>query len=457
MAENLPDPSDDSQALNVPPPRTPLADYLRWTSTIHASPPIYHLAANLSFCAYTLCRRGFRIETIFSTTHPALQFVMLGDSGAGKSTAIALVRDFADDVWREADLTFPNPRVQPAGSIPGILGTLQTFYNRKYNITPAWLIHDEVAQLFNSREPVAELLCQLSDGRTIEHRTKTAQRQRQNSAELELLENPRIAGLFASTEAQLAPHFKEAHRSGGVFARMLWVRPPIGPEHDHQKAITPAFLETSRKHRQAAVDAFASWEAELTMIDQNDGQTFRFNDPAEQRLFEFREELKQQNVEDDGLQGQRRRASDRARIVGAILASQCGRLQVELRDIERAIGLLEIFLRYAETTLNSKVLAGDQLERLCTRVEGVVLRAGDKGIRRGKIYRQVRLSKDLLDRVLDTLKDRELVFNDTRNPEEPGVLIHAQMPAGARLREHLKKRAAANAAMRELDHERKLN
>lgn len=449
MPETLADPSDDSQALRTLPPETPLADYLAWTNAVHASPPIYHVACALTFCAYTLCRRGFGIETLFERTHPTLQFVMLGASGCGKSTAIKLGRDFADDVWREASITLANPRVQPAGSIPGILGALQPLYDRRHNITPAWLIHDEVAQLFNSREPIAELLCQLTDGRTIEHRTKTAQRQR-NSDELEKLINPRVAALFASTEAQLAPHFKESHRSGGVFARMLWIRPPLLSHHNYQEPATVEFLEHVRTLRQRAVGSFAQWEGLLSLVDAEDGTTFSFEPEAEAALHAFREELKRKSDTHDGLQGQRNRASDRARVIAAIFAAQRGRLTIPLEHVERAIALLQLLLRYAGDTLESEELAGDSLERLCTRVEGVVRKAGERGLRRGKIYTKVRLSKDSLDRVLETLKDRERVFADTRNPNEPGVLVHSATEAGKRLLQHRQERDARAAAFKAL-------
>jgi hypothetical protein len=410
---------------------SPLACYLAWSTFVQGSPEAYHLANVLVFAAYTLARRGFYLETALEEIHPSLWFALLGDSGAGKTTSIDMAERFARAAWKEAGLDVVSPFVEPSGSIPGILNALQDHYDVTRGTTVAILQHDELAQVFATREPIAELLCKLCDGRDVSHNTKTARKDRSKAGHAEKLLSPRISAIFASTEAQLADHFRAAHRSGGMFGRLQWIRAPLEDRYVRASSHDPTELAEASRRRVAAVQCWADWEGRLSEL-QSSGTALKLTAEAadllhEQLFVPFRHALGiAQNT--DALHGVRMRLVRRAQVLATIFATCDLRLDVEVEDARLAVALAQ---RLYGHTFAASDLGSSEHNRNCRKIEEIVLSFGEMGCQRRWMYARLRVDKRTLDEVLETLADREVVVLD-RHRGGQSRYVHTSTQIGER-------------------------
>jgi len=418
------------------PPETPLRAYLEWARAVQGSPPVYHLAAALTLAGYTLCRRGFVLRTLLEQMHPTLWFVLLGESATGKTTAIKMLEEFAREAWAECSVS-ADEFVEPSGSIPGIIHALQKRFDESRGTTVALLRHDELAQVFASREPIAELLCKLHDGRTTQHHTVTAQRSKQASS-VELVQ-PRLCGLFASTEEQLSPYFRDHHRLGGIFARLQWLKPAFAPAHIVSPVFTEEAVAEAWRLRAAAIAEWADWEGRLSELAA-DGTVMRILPSAQAVIEPLLQGAREAYAKDreDALHGTRMRVAQRAYVLAMIFATARGSLVVDEVDAEPAVAVSRCFYEHAVAAAQiGTETHNPKNERLIRRVESVIKSYGEGGCQRRQIYKRVRTDKKTLDEVLETLFDRQTVVHDVTRPQRD-VLVHAATKAA---RESLAKNA----------------
>lgn len=406
---------------------------MAWATFAQGSPEAFHLANALVLAGYTLSRRGFCLQTMLEQVHLSLWFALLGDSGAGKTTTIDMAEKFALDVWAEAGLDVGRPFVEPSGSIAGILAALADHYDSHRGTTAAILQHDELAQIFvNKREPIAELLCKLHDGRDVHYNTRTAQKGKTKGSGYDRLIAPRLCAIFASTEAQLAPYFQAAHRDGGMFGRLQWLRPVLSSRYVRATAYRPEDVQEAHLRRQTAVTAWADWEGRLSELAGSSGTAMALEPDASEyldtQLFQVFRSALDVTANTDHLHGARMRLVRRTTVMAAIFAVSQLRLQVTLDDVQMAV---QMGMKLYGHSVAAADLGSSEHNRLCAKVEEVVLAAGERGAYRKEIYYRVRVTKKQMDEIIETLIDRERIAPDRHS----GVVeryVHTSTQIGQR-------------------------
>lgn len=417
-----------SQAIfDILPDGCALRKYVEWATAAYGSPPVYHLASILTVAAFELERRGFYLRRVsdggkFPLT---LWFFFVGDSGTGKSTAINAVQDFATDAWQEGSQEFPEPWLEPDGSIQGIVVALQSFYERGLNTTPCLMYHHEAAQIFNTRESIGEQLCKISDGRTFQSNYRRNQNRKGEDSNADRVINPRVSLLMASTEAQLAPHFRDHHRSGGLFTRVIWLRPTF-EKADVQFSQEFRGAASLQAQRGEALVSMVQWFAQLSLL-QADSKAFEFTQAAHEYLerklfFPFREQF--EPGANDNMHGVRMRLVEKSRVLAVLLAATRGSCKVEVEDVTRTVDLIQLLLEHAKKMSH---FGAGEIFRHVLRVEGIIKGAGERGVFRKSIYSQLRVEKRVMDNIFDTLTDAGKVYQDF---EQGGVYVHETTEAG---------------------------
>ena len=433
MLQKLADPLAAGQELfDVFPDNSAPYLYLRWAQKAYGSPHIYHLASILVCLAHELDARGFHLTRSFdgSQIPLTLWFMLLGGSGSGKSTIAAATKRYWADAWHQASVHRADPWIEPEGSVQGIVVALQELYDSATDRTSAIFTHTEAAKVFNTREAVGETLCKIYDGETFQANYRRNQTKKGSNPHADRVRNPHVSLLMMSTEEQLVPHFKESHRSGGIFTRFCWIRPKFTASDiwlpaDH--------IGTSdlKDERQGAIDALTRWFAELSQMAawKPDEKGFRFTETAHEKLrVELFEPFKQafEEGDSDNMHGVRMRLIEKARVLAAIFAALRGTTIIDQEDLTKAIFLIEIFLAH---TQHAASFSSDEIYRYALKLEAVVKSAGEKGIGRRAFYRHLRVNSRTLDQVLATLLDRGNVF-ESFDRSRAGAYVHITTKTG---------------------------
>jgi hypothetical protein len=418
------------------PANSPIARYLAWTTAAHGSPLEYNVAVAVTAGVHELARRGFRLPKVVDVgEYPlAVWIVLLGESATGKSTALSAGQDFLRHCWNAAGVAIdPDPWIEPEGSPQGLVTVLQEHYDEQRSTTVGLLYHHEFAAMLQSREAIGELICKLSDGRTME--LNFLNRKKAKTPNADRLINPRVSALLCTTEQQLLAHFKQAYRFGGLFTRLIWEVPTFTRDHirlsqDHAGA------QSARQLRDDAVDSTVGWFASLDLMGSQDGYDFKFTAEGhavlEDRLFRPWREAYTSRVADENMHGVRMRLVEKARVFAALHASWRGQLEIKPVDVEFAVQLAQHY--HSQVARVSHFGTSDIYQKI-QQAEEMVRSAADIGCYRRDLYKRLKCDKKTLDTIVETLIDNGLVFHDWRM-ESAGRLIHASTDAGAKAREH---------------------
>ncbi len=427
------------------PANSPIARYLAWTTAAHGSPLEYNVAVAVTSGVHELARRGFRLPKVVDVgDYPlAVWIVLLGESATGKSTALNAGQDFLRHCWESAGIGVePDPWIEPEGSVQGLVSVLQEHYDEQRSTTVGLLYHNEFSTMLQTREAVGELICKLSDGRTLELNFLNRKKAKEPNADR--LINPRVSALLCTTESQLLAHFKKAHRFGGLFTRLIWEVPTFTREHirlsqDHEGG------QSARALRDDAVDAMIGWFANLSILGSEEGYDFTFSPEAhallEAQLFEPWREAYVSRVSDENMHGVRMRLVEKARVFAALHASWRGHLKINTLDVEFAVKLAQ---HYHQQVSSVAHFGTSERHQQIQKAEAMVRSCGDIGCYRRDLYKLLKIDKKDLDTIVETLVDTGLVFHDWRK-ESAGKLIHAHTEAGAKAREHHEAKVAAKA------------
>lgn len=420
--------------LDLLPSSSPLHRYVQWACSAHGSPPVYHVACALVQLFYELTRRGFRLPKVVDDGEYPLtvQFLLLGGSHTGKGTALDAIQDFAATVWKRTQVPEVDPWIELEGSIEGITQAIQDRYIEKHDSTPAVLYDKEISKVFARREPLTELLCKLADGRTIQSNYRGKQRKSQ-SAKANMLVNPRVSALYCTTEPQLAPHFKDSHRMGGLFPRLIWLKPVFGKgdiwlSQDHVGATPLGSVRT-----QAATE-WASWLVQLEMVSRELGKRFSCSAEAHAVLHNelfvpFAAEYHATET-DDNMHAVKMRLLEKARVFAALHAAMHYRVHLEPEDMFFAVRLAKYFLTMITSEDSVRDLGANDSFRISKRIELAIKQTGNEGMLRRELYSTLRLDKRTLDDALAQLIDSESVFVDNTDPLRSGRYIHISSPLG---------------------------
>jgi hypothetical protein len=349
---------------------------------------------------HELARRGFRLGT---GAPMSMWFALIGDSATGKSTAIDMVDDFIHEVWREASCTpTVDPWVEANGSIAGLLSSVNEHFDASRGTTVCMLYEHEFSSLFNTREAIAEFLCNLADGRTIQRNLRELQKApRAGGGRLDRVYLPCTSGLFATTEPALAAVFTDAMRHGGLFSRVWWVRPAFDSTNFRMRAVD---------HTAERQDAITAWTGWLVGLGLHETFTIQFEPEAweylEQRMFRPHAEA---CTEDDDLNPTRIRSVEKAQVIAALFATMQGRCVISVADVELARKFMGIMVTH---TRAMQGIGSGTLMRAITKAELFVRNAGNDGVSKRDMYKKLHTDKRTMDLVLETLLDRGSVLED---------------------------------------------
>ena len=213
--------------------------------------------------------------------------------------------------------------------------------------------------------------------------------------------NPRVSGLFATTEQTLAPYFGEAQRSGGIFSRVWWIKA------DFEKDMLRFSDSDSETEYWEAIDAWTGWFA---MMGTHEDKTIAMSPEADQLLKEtlFADAVKHSHSADD-LNPVRIRIVEKARVLAAIFAVMGGRTTVSGADMEHAVSLGRILLSHSRSVT---MLGAPETARMVIKAEKLIQAAGRTGMTRRQLYPRLRCDKKHMDIVLETLADKQTVRED---------------------------------------------
>lgn len=414
--------TEERQALaSVVPEGSPLDAYLGWAAGRHG-PLLYHLVCAITLATHELSRKGFHLHR---RQYPmAVWFALIGESASGKSIALDLVERFSHAMWEAAAVQL-DPWIEIEGTISGLVGALQPHFNPTRGTTTGILYQHEMSAILQTREPIAELLCKISDGRTYHRHLKSIQdRQRSkrrndddDDREPDKIVEPVVSGLFASTEESLAAHFKSFHRQGGLFSRIWWVKPHLaGTSFRMDNDYIGAAQDDDRAD--AAIDAWVGWLAGLDLLGGEGheiGITAEAHEVLRTGLFE---DARVEWREGDDGNAVRLRIVDKARVFAAVFASMRGRTTIEVDDMQRAVALGQLLRKHTD---RMGALGSGESFRLALRIERRLAQGGELG--RRELYRFLRVDKATLEPVLETLVDRGEVIRVMADRGE--LYIHA--------------------------------
>lgn len=450
------------EILELLPQGSVLHRYVQWACAVHGSPPIYHLGCGIATLLYELCWRGYRLPRIAEHGEYPLtaQFLLLGGSATGKSTAFHAVQDMARAVW---DRTSTRPELDPwvelSGSVEGITSAIQSRYLEQHDNTPVILYDGEVSQAFARRDSLPEVFCKLVDGRSIQSNYRMKQRRKgANGANNDdQIVNPRINSIFCTTVAQLAPHFKESHRMGGIFPRLIWLKPrfkdgDLWLAQDHEGAQS---LQTVRN---GVISDWAGWTVQLELASNDFGKKFTFtaqaHDVLKNELFaKFRAAYTAETL-DNNLHAVQMRLVEKARVFAALHAALRHDMCVVEDDMLFAVKLVRLFLAMHTMENGAQELGTDDDVRAAKRLELVLRASGDSGLTRRELYQKTRFSKGILDNAIAQVLDEEVVFVDNSQLDRPGRFLHVDSPLGMQLREVAAQQRRDEAELQQLTRER---
>lgn len=386
--------SSTSQApTEIVPSDGPIGRYLSWAQ---GQQPhwLYAVATIETIATHELARYGFYLRT---REYPlSLWFALAGESASGKSTAIRQGREFIETVWTEASVAHAtSPWIEAEGSVAGLLAVLTDLYDPHRQTTAAILFHHELSAVMQTREPIGEMLCRVSDGLTYERNLRELQRGKQGRAARtpDKVVNPRVSGLFASTEVALARVFNEAHRTGGLYSRFSWVKPAFTRDDARFRSDQPPDADPLYR---AAVDEWTGWLATMSFVDRE----ISLSPDAEAILRAFFEVQRSCLAEQGPMNGPRMRLVEKARVFAAVNAVGRRSSIVSESDMACACRLAGLLITEAEKLLH---LGAEPLMRKVYNAQEMIERAGDVGISQRELMNRLGITSTTFAEVAQTL------------------------------------------------------
>jgi hypothetical protein len=401
--------TSDSQELSaIVPPASPIEAYLQWATFEHGLPAIYHYVVALSLAAHELAQRGFTVRGDYPLS---AWFALVGDSASGKSKAIGMGEKFIRQVWSNVGQAWNlDPWVEIEGSQSGILSAIAEHYNPNNDSTVCLLFQNEFASMFSSREPVAEMLCKLSDGQTYQRNLRELQRHRKGGTPLDRITRPITQGLFATTEEGLANVFTSAHRFGGIFSRLWWIRPEFDRERlrlreDYDEIPDPGYYDT----------ALLAWQQWLASLELFESKEIGITKAAFECQRVFFESVKVESVAGDSQNAVRLRLVEKTRIFAAIFATMRSPVAqpctIVESDMQHAVAFAGVLFEHSG---RMDSIGSPEIVRLAQRTTRYVRAKGEAGAQRRDIYMVLRCDKRTLDLVLEMLEDQQLLVRQTQ-------------------------------------------
>lgn len=221
-------------------PRGWLGDMVRWAARATHCPPIFHVAAGLTYAAFELARRGWYFEGVSDETGPMLWAAILAGSGQGKSTSIKYLRLIERAMFSMLPESLRDPlpgkssgQFALEGSGPGVLAAIE---NRVYKTrrdelrTCSLLVSHEMRSIFDTARKsdgfltaLVKLADQDPDGYELHQR---GIQRGEDGNRKGILPQPTLSAFFASSPAMLHGCITESITTGGFAGRFVWIPSP---------------------------------------------------------------------------------------------------------------------------------------------------------------------------------------------------------------------------------------
>lgn len=221
-------------------PKGWLGDMVRWAARATHCPPIFHVAAGLTYAAFELARRGWYVQGVGSETGPMLWAAILAGSGQGKSTSIKYLRFIEKAMFSMLPVSLRDPlpgkstgQFALEGSGPGVLAAIE---NRVYETrrgekrTCSLLVSHEMRSIFDTARKsdgfltaLVKLADQDPDGYELHQR---GIQRGEDGGRKGLLPQPTLSAFFASSPAMLHGCITESITTGGFAGRFVWIPSP---------------------------------------------------------------------------------------------------------------------------------------------------------------------------------------------------------------------------------------
>lgn len=216
-----------------------VGEMVKWAARSTHAPPLFHVAAGLTYAAFELARRGWYFEGVGNEKGPSLWTVVLANSSSGKSTAIRRLELIEHACFSQR--SFPEMLRDPfsasalfmaEGSGPGILAAVE---NRVYKSqreelrTCVLFKNDEMRSLFetaNREDGFLNVLVQIAD-QPREYRINQRGIQKgEDAGRKGVMPNPAFSMFLVSSPAQLQGRITDTVTAGGFAGRFLWLASP---------------------------------------------------------------------------------------------------------------------------------------------------------------------------------------------------------------------------------------
>lgn len=403
------------------PPSGPLHRYMAWAIKTTDAEALFHLGSILPCWSHAVASRGFRIDEQHRIV-PKVWTFLVGVPASSKSTAMkratTLYRSFV-----QATGTI-DPFVLAEGSVPGIFEALAERYDPTLDATPGIVYRDEAARLLDTKDSVADMLCNIIDGEDVKRHlrgARAANADKANSVK-DTLVRPSFAGILTTTFSRLREVTKASYLEGGLYSRFLWF---VG-----QPRLPNQSLEWD-PHRAEEAQVLTAWEDWARWANGQQALGTPLVVKVSREVTELLRstlfaDLERHGATDNRLNAARKRGLTQAvQIAGLYALSQC-RLFATPEDMDAAINLVELCLGGLERLDPS--LAVDEFMQVTDAAFHVVASAGPSGLPTSRLYASLRRSKNVVDAIVETLLAEgsiRRVKTATGKPGRPATMLAA--------------------------------
>jgi len=372
--------------------------YVWWAAQTTHAPPWWHVGAGLTAFASEAARCGYELGD-GDDNKSCLWVSLVGPSAAGKTTSINRLTDFYTAYLEPLEVA--KPFIQAEGSLPGMFATLTDKYDHEADHTLGLLVQDELTRLLDTKQPITEMLMQIADGRQIErHLKKEQERRRAGQQAQDVLRNPKISALFATTHSNLRRVSKAHHADAGLYSRMLWF---IGAPNPAALKLLP---DTCPAERRCALEQWRDWQ-QWQIAEYNISGNNRITFPAEvlaileHSLFE---KARKGLESPDRLAAAKLRGITQAYKIAALFALSQKRTTVWSEDMDCAVNLVERCQGDYALHIDPEIGVSETMIMI-NRAFLAIRQKGQTGLPRTQLYKVLKAAKYQIDDVVATLLD----------------------------------------------------
>lgn len=394
------------------PPSGPLFDYMRWAIKTTDAEPVFHLGSLLSCWSHACVSRGWKVNQR-RPTRPAIWSFIVGVPASSKSTAMSRATDLYKDFCGMTGSR--DPIIFAEGSVPGIFEALCDHWDPEAQLSHGIFYRDEAARLLDTKDSVADMLCNIIDGVEVKRHLRGAREANRNAAGSvnDALRSPGFSGMLTTTFSRLRDVTQASHLEGGLFSRFTWF---VG------QSSLPLQQLVVDMHGDERAEVLRSWEAwnqwTLGMSALGEPLLVQMPDEAYELLrVTLFASLVEHGKHDNRLNAARKRALNQAIDIAGLFAISQQRTTITDDDMDRAINLVLGSLQGLERL--EPTLATDAVTTYAERVFQALIDATE-GMQKATLLELTRCDYKTMGIVLQALLEEGAIEKQVRPTGKPG-------------------------------------